>query len=151
VIPVNVPKTFVYSATLLVMAVNVHANPRGVTPEKEIRVIDTAPLAIEFPADMLSTDTLHVESAPAIDVEEIAVFDIPGEGDEPMPGSWQPDDALHEHAMSEAYKQQRPDSEPDVELADVELDRELQDDVRLQEMTPRIELDVPAPVISLDF
>ena len=157
-IPTNTCKTLLSMATLMAMAFSAHANPRGVDPSKDAQNADE--LSIEIPADMLSTDTLHMDSVPVIDVEEIAVFDMPGEHDSAAPESWQIENALDDLASADTHKHQRPEGEtawrtesPDlgVELPVLEFDQDLHDDVRMPEVTPRIELDVPAPAITLDF
>lgn len=150
-IPKNANTFLLTSTTLLVMALNAHANPREVESKQDVDSADVLPVTIEIPADMLSTDTLHMESAPAINIEDIAVFEMPAEQDLPALEPLGMADSHHDGTASESHAHHAAETELEIELGELEHDRELHDDAWSQEMMPRIELDIPAPAISLDF
>ena len=150
-IPKNANTFLLTSTTLLVMALNAQANPREVESKQNVDSADELPIAIEIPADMLSTDTLHSQSAPAINIEDIAVFEMPDEQDQPALEPMSTDDSHHDGTESESHEHHAAETELEIELQELEHDRDLHDDAWSQETMPQIELDIPAPAISLDF
>ena len=151
---VTAHKILLSSAALLAVALNAHANPRGVESADETSTVDALPVQIE-----LSTDTLLDSSAPVIDIDDIDAFDVTLERQRPATDAWSEDDYTGDHAGTDAHSQpfgsdpewhaESPDL--DAELPTLDFDSDFDDDVRMPEMDFAIDTSVPAPAISLDF
>ncbi len=150
--PRRFSSTILSSAALLAVAFSAHANPRGVESKASDTDFGDLPVAIVIPSDLLSADTLNPESGPVIEIDEIAVFDLPVEPTESGDAAV----ANVDGSAPEAGERPQNDHESgryteSAEATPKASNPEAEDDWRMPDTRPRIELDVPAPAITLDF
>ncbi|MEO1204461.1 MAG: hypothetical protein AAFX10_17285, partial [Pseudomonadota bacterium] len=139
-------RSFLASVIFLGAAINVDANPREAKVDPEAQAEDTLPVVIEIPSHALTLDT-----APVIEIDDIAALEMPGEDTAVMPAPQALDAADTDADSSQDAAWTIEPIDISIEALELELRQSDDDDLTLKEPAPRIELQMPAPEITLDF